>query len=371
MMMTDVIVSDLGRCRQWASELLADVSSDARVFIKPNLCNEMPASSGVTTDLGLVEILIKLLLGQGVRNITVGESAIYKTQEVLDRHAFFSLEKYGVKAVNLDRDRWVKVDNRSFDCFGTFHLPQSVLDADVLISVPKMKTHCETGVSLSVKNLVGLVPRGDRKLAHLGNINQAIVSIFGYLKERMVIKSVIDGLVALEGRRGPTMGNPVNLGAIIMSNDPVAADVVAVEIMGGTYKSIEHLCIAGERGLGNADGINVLGLKVASLKRRFVMPVTRGHQGGSLFYRCIDRVFKKKPFLADRNKCGLCLECVEICPKTAIRIVNDSPVFDYRECISCLCCCESCKSGALNYRVPWEQLYRAARKCRNIIRCYI
>lgn len=369
--MPEVIVTDYENLKSWSARLFKTLSNKNKIFIKPNLCNDSPSSSGVTTDLKIVISLIQSLKEIGVTDICVGESAIYKTDEVLKKHDFYSLKDYGVKAINLDTDEWIKVESKLFESFKSFHLPKTVLESDIIISVPKMKTHALTGVTLSIKNLFGLIPRGDRKIAHKENINEAIVAIFNYLYNQKKFFSVVDGITALEGKRGPTIGNPVNLGLIIMGNDPVAVDATCVRIMGANPVEIPHINIAKELGLGHTEDIEIIGKHTFEVKK-FVFPdLNITHHENliyGLIYGYVEKISKKYPYTVAQEKCTLCKGCINICPMGCITHNSRRIVFDYTKCINCLCCCEVCKTGALDYKVKHELLYNSLKRGRDIIR---
>lgn len=381
--MPEVIVTNFEDLEHWGSTLFNALSNKDKVFIKPNLINDSPPSSGVTTDLRIVASLIRILKNIGVTDVMVGESAILSTEDVLKKHNFYSLKDYGVKTLNLDKAEWIKVESGMFESFKRFHLPKAVLEADVIISVPKMKTHAETGVTLSIKNLIGLIPRGDRMIAHKGNINEAIVAVFQYLNAQKKFFSVVDGIIALEGRRGPVIGNTVKLGLIIMGSDPLAVDSTCVRIMGAKPKDILHIDMACALGLGVTDNIEILGKDINKVKRNFVFPdinfpdVSKGYKLGFIYgYVC--SLFKKYPYMLAQEKCTQCMGCINICPMECITHNYRRIFFDYTMCINCLCCCEVCKTGALDYEVRHKKLYTilkrfkdTAKRLIDIIRCII
>jgi len=365
--MKEVVITDLEGMEGWLGPLLKNVSRGDRVFIKPNLCNDMPPSSGVTTDLRIVAAIIKVLRGSGVAEICVGESSIYRTEENLKRLGFYTLSELGARPLNLDAGEWVAVEG-GLKALERFHLPKKLIEADVVISVPKMKTHMEAGVTLGLKNFFGVLSRGDRKLAHMGDIHGAIVSVYRYLKQRKSIYAVVDGLVALEGRNGPTAGNPVHMGLVIMGADPVAVDAVCVRVMGADPDDIPHLSLALREGLSDCTDSKTLGKAIDEVKRDFVFPDLGEKKRQGILGKAAGRLFRNYPFMADRNRCTLCMGCVNICPTGSVSLSNGRIEFDYRNCISCLCCCEVCKAAALDYRMEHEALYRGIKKIKGLMR---
>lgn len=365
--MNEIVITDLEGMEGWLRPLLRDVSRGDRVFIKPNLCNDMPPSSGVTTDLRIVAAVVRALRESGVEEICVGESSIYGTEENLKRLGFYGLARLGAEPLNLDAGEWVAIEG-GLEAPERFHLPRKLIEADVVISVPKMKTHMEAGVTLGLKNFFGVLSRGDRKLAHMGDIHEVILSVYRYLRQRKRIYTVVDALVALEGRNGPTAGSPVHMGLIIMGSDPVAVDAACVRVMGADPQDIPHLRRALREGLSDAAEVKTIGKAIDEVKRDFVFPDLREKRRRGITGKAAGMLFRNYPLMADRGRCTLCMGCVNICPTGSVSLSNGSIAFDYRNCISCLCCCEVCKARALDYRMEHEALYEGIKMIKKLIR---
>ena len=147
-------------------------------------------------------------------------------------------------------------------------LPKIVLDADVIISVPKMKTHDSAKVTLSLKNMKGVLPDiYKRKLHHVFGVFQGVADLCTLVKPAL---AVVDGIIGMEGL-GPADGEPVKMGLIIAGKDLVAVDTVTSAVMG--FEKEEYGCIdaAAKAGLGTADlsEIDVVGEPISKVQRRF------------------------------------------------------------------------------------------------------
>jgi uncharacterized protein (DUF362 family) len=123
----------------------------------------------------------------------------------------------------------------------------------------------DTGVTLGMKNMFGLLPEKMKGLYHMKGMDKVIVDINTVLKANF---TVIDGFVAMEGR-GPVHGSPVQMDVIISGTDPVATDATGARIMGFDPAQIEHIKWAHERGLGNMNNVEVLGEQIDDVKRIF------------------------------------------------------------------------------------------------------
>lgn len=253
----------------------------SRVLIKPNLSAALPARSGVTTDPRVVTALIHLVREAGAKEILVGESAVvgFDAGEIFDALKVRSLfEKAGARVVNLDRDQPVEVKVPRGEVLKKVRIWRTAYESDVLISVPKMKTHFQTVVTLSLKNMKGTVTDGSKRIIHrIGvpvkkqeefGLDQGIVDLNTVICADL---SVIDATVSLEGFvPGPRLvGNPVRMDTLIAGFDPVAVDAVGCRVIGLDPGEVRHIRLAHERKLGRmlSREIEVMGRSVDSVLR--------------------------------------------------------------------------------------------------------
>jgi uncharacterized protein (DUF362 family) len=149
------------------------------------------------------------------------------------------------------------------------YLPQTVLNCDLLVSLPKMKTHHWAGATLSMKNLFGLVPGGvygwPKNVLHWAGIAESIVDLHHLFPRQFAI---VDGIVGMEGN-GPIQGTPKRAGVIVAGADAVAVDATCCRIMGIEPRKIEYLRIArGEENLGET-AFRQIGEPVNSVRTAF------------------------------------------------------------------------------------------------------
>ncbi|MDI6840285.1 MAG: DUF362 domain-containing protein [bacterium] len=342
-----------------------------KVLLKPNFLNSSPAWLGITTDIRLVASMIKILHECGIKEIVVGESAISGTDDVFEKLGVYRLEKLGAKVVNFDKGKWVKVETnnkivRHRIVLGKFHLPEEVMESDLVISVAKLKTHSETMVSLSIKNLFGCVPHSDRRIAHRDGLNSALVDIFTYLNAHKKMLYFIDGIYGLEGRLGPVHGRPVKMDLIIGGTDGVAVDSTGVEVMGYKPNKVEHIRLAALITRYSSLSTVYEGVSVKDVKKCFDMPFPFSPVVTQLPV-INKKIFRKKPYLRFRGRCIRCGVCVEMCPRDCIRLQNGGPKIDLKRCIGCLCCCESCEQGAMDYTVTYGFIYKMLKNTLEIL----
>jgi uncharacterized protein (DUF362 family) len=253
----------------------------SKVLIKPNLGVPFPAKMGVTTDPRIVIALIELAKEMGVKRVAVGESAVVG----FDAGAIFDalkvkllFEKAGANVVNLDHDRLVEIRIPKGEVLKKIKVCRTAYESDVIISAAKMKTHFQTGVTLSLKNMKGTLPDVSKRMMHrIGipvekreeyGLDRAIVDLNTVISPDLAI---IDAVVALEGFvPGPRLiGNPVCMDTIIAGFDPVAVDAVGCQVMGLNPIQIRHIFFAHERNLGwmLPKEIEVLGQSIESVMR--------------------------------------------------------------------------------------------------------
>jgi len=238
-----------------------------KVLIKVNFITDKTWDTGATTDPIVVEAIIKKLKDLPV-NVYVVESDATMTSadkafEVTGMKDVCS--RNGVEWVNLRyiKDR-VKLKVSNGEALKSITVPRLVTESAV-ISAAKLKTHVNTGVTLGMKNMFGLLPDKYKGKYHLKGISKVVVDINTALKSAV---TVIDGFVGMEGR-GPVDGAPVQMNLIIAGTDPVATDATACRIMGINPHEIKHVRKAYEKGLGSIDDIQVLGEKLETVTRPF------------------------------------------------------------------------------------------------------
>lgn len=253
----------------------ADVGG-ANVLLKPNLV-EFDPSTAINTDPRLIGATVLALRRLGAASVRVAEGPGHRrdVQDVVTRSGLASaLGEVRAPFVDLNAAEIRRVRLRSrYTELGQLWLPTPVLDADVVVSMPKLKTHHWAQVTLSLKNLFGTLPGRvygwPKNILHWAGIEPSILDIAGAVRPAYAI---VDGIVGMEGN-GPISGEPVAAGVLVFADDPVAADVVGATLMGFDPQAIPYLAEAG-RFLGQADRARIVqrGEDPDRLARRFEPP---------------------------------------------------------------------------------------------------
>lgn len=231
-----------------------------RVLLKPNAGRLASAGAGITTDPQVVAAAIDVLREHGAE-VAVGESPIVGV-DVLE-----AFEMTGIAAVasqrncpclDMDRRPYVELPVPEGRAIHSLKVCSDVLECDLLVSIPVMKMHMHTGVSLSVKNMKGCLWRRSKVEFHMlppiegteqKPIDIAIADMASVLRPHLAI---VDGTVGMEGL-GPSAGQAKPLDAVVVSSDPFAADAVACRLMGADAGRIPHLYLGAQRGYGVTD----------------------------------------------------------------------------------------------------------------------
>ena len=205
------------------------------VVLKPNLVDYIPGNATNTHPL-LVLAAAESFRRLGAKSVIVAEGPGHQrdTQLVLSQSGYQQyLRDEKIRFVDLNRDQMIRTPLRaSYTGMKHLWLPQTVLEADFLVSMPKIKTHHWSGVTLSMKNMFGVVPGArygwPKNILHWKGIQKSILDLCATVPVRFVIA---DGIVAMEGN-GPLNGIPRALGEIVLADDPVAADATCARLIG-------------------------------------------------------------------------------------------------------------------------------------------
>ena len=229
------------------------------VLLKPNLVDYIPGDA-INTHPALVLAAVEAFRRLGAKSVVVAEGPGHQrdTQLVLSQSGYEeSLGYEGIRVVDLNRDELIHTPlAANYSGMKQLWLPRTVLMADFLVSMPKIKTHHWSGVTLAMKNMFGIVP-GTRygwpkNILHWKGIQESILDVCATVPIHFVIA---DGIIAMEGN-GPLNGNPRPLGRIVLADDPVAADATCARLMGFEPSRIVHICESG-RFLGHADPMRI------------------------------------------------------------------------------------------------------------------
>ncbi|MCK6505038.1 DUF362 domain-containing protein [Myxococcota bacterium] len=236
----------LGRIREGlaAFPAVAARARGASVVLKPNLVEVHP-DRPINTDPRLIAAVAAAFLEAGARAVTVAEGAGHaRDSEYLLEHSGLGerLRALGVPFVDLNLDDAVKVQPPGdLTRLGGLPVARTIMAADLVVSLPKLKTHHHVGVTLSMKNLFGTVPGHvfgwPKNPLHWAGIDNSVADLWSAIRPGFAI---VDGVVGMEGD-GPIMGTAVHAGVLLFSDDLPALDAAATRMMGLRADKIRYL----------------------------------------------------------------------------------------------------------------------------------
>ncbi|MDY3869110.1 MAG: DUF362 domain-containing protein [Pyramidobacter sp.] len=326
-----------------------DVSGKT-VLIKPNLLFYTEPEQGLNTHPTLLKAIVEECERRGAKKVYLGDNA----GQVMygdSKSAFYEsagMEVLGDYYVNLG------IDLEPYELKSVSHMvyiSKLLRQVDVVINVPKFKTHGLVGISGATKNTFGYLPGAQKsKMHYLAKTYELFAKVL--VEVHMIRKpdlNITDGIIGQEGR-GPFSRKLRYMGQLLVSKDPVAADSVLCSMIGFQPSDIPHLRIAQEEGLGTYTDVEVIGKP--RIMPDFVLPpnsdtpwAINGDNGvltPSLIRDAHRTVIEVNP-----ETCMQCGKCAEECPVGAIDMKEGFPVMNGTPCASCHACQEACPVKAL------------------------
>ena len=363
------------RCDDYSREHVADavkksidllggvgifVSPGQRVLIKPNLLHISNIEKGITTHPEVAFAVAKLFKEHGCKVIigdSPGAGTSYKIKTLRKSYAAAGLDRVAEEiGVELNFDTGYRnVPNPGGRMIKRFNIINPALDADVIVSVSKMKTHLLTYMTGATKNLFGVLPGMEKPTFHgrlpdPDDFSRMLVDLNVLVKPKL---QVMDAVMAMEGD-GPTGGEMRKVGAILASGDFTAIDVAVCRIMAIDPAAVGTIKAAIERGLiqGNFGDISFVGedfekFVVRDFKKpqTYLKPQPKQGKGWHILGN-MAKAYALRPEIIKDNCIG-CEECRRICPRQAIAMKDRKARISYDKCIRCYSCHETCANGAI------------------------
>ncbi|MBU0494923.1 MAG: DUF362 domain-containing protein [Chloroflexi bacterium] len=318
-----------------------------RVLLKPNLINDAPRDRAVTTHPAIVQAVAELVQEAG-GVVRIGDSPAGSTEATPRVYQGTGMvevaERTGAQLVPFEPITWQRLNGADY------FIATPVLEADLIINLPKLKTHVFTLYTGAVKNLFGIISGTRKRDIHyravsLTKFSQALVDVLALTRPGLTI---MDGVLGLEGNGPGTRGIPRPYECVAASADPVALDTVLSGAMGCAPGRVLHLQQAAARdlGTGDRDAIQVMGAASALDFGPVRLPGAHRLLGLSSKIGTPLRLTVRHQPRLDAAACIGCGRCSEACPAQVITPGRPA-AFDLDRCIGCLCCIEVCPQGAI------------------------
>lgn len=340
-----------------------------KIILKPNLLRNAGPDTAVCTHPSLVAAIGGLAKAQGAQPMIAdspggGYRYVRKTlSSIYDASGMHQAAKQAGIELNWDTSsRPVSYPDGTL--IKHFDIITPVIEADAVFNLCKMKTHVFTGMTGAVKNIFGVVPGLSKpgyhaKLQDVQRFAGMLLDLSQYVAARLTI---MDAVVAMEGD-GPGAGEPKPVGLLIGSENPLALDVVASEIMGLDRSKNPVLLEAERRSMSphRSEDIEIIGENIADVKVSDFRPpqISAGKFGYDRmpwYLRLIEPMFKTAFTARPRviwHRCIACGTCIEGCPVGAVSWVKEKAFIDDDKCIRCYCCHEMCPEEAIGLFSSW------------------
>ena len=323
----------------------ASIRSKTAVVIKPNFLAPAPPEKAILTHPFIVRAVAEYVIMKGARPVISDSHAMGSFERVLRTGGFLSaLEGLDVEFHEFKKITVVDIG----DPFGKIEIAGEALDAEVLINLPKLKTHAQMLLTLGVKNLFGCIVGLRKPEWHFRTGVDR--EMFARLLFRIHVAvnpavTILDGILAMEGQGPGRGGIPRHLGVIMGSDSAVALDITTCRMLGLPAEALLTNRLA-EKGL--LDNIEIEG-DLPQIDDFILPSITPLVFGPSRLHGFMRRHLVQRPEV-DQVSCIACGACWKYCPARAISHDRGKIVFDYEKCIRCYCCIEVCPQGALSTR---------------------
>jgi uncharacterized protein (DUF362 family)/Pyruvate/2-oxoacid:ferredoxin oxidoreductase delta subunit len=346
--------------------LAPGIFSGKRVVLKPNLLSATAPEQSVVTHPEFFRAALRMVLDQGGTPILCESPAFQPLAKVMKKAGYDRIaEEEGCEVAD---PRATDVLFYDGPCrFKRFEISSAVFGADIILNLPKFKTHGLTYITGAVKNLFGLIYGLNKSQWHLKARTKEEFSEFlldyytallkGFEKPKVFIH-LMDAVMGLEGEGPGASGRPRKIGALLAGQDAVSVDAVATRVAGLRLKEVLTVTLGEKRGLGvgTPEKVEVRGAGLDAFDvRDYVPSKASGRSPVShwpLNTKALKNLLVEKP-VPHADRCTLCYQCKAICPGGAIgetRGGSGIPAYDYDKCIRCYCCMEICPEAAIGLK---------------------
>lgn len=338
----------------------------ARVALKPNLLTAAAPDSAVVTHPLFFQAVAQVVMDHGGKPVLIESPAVVSLGKAMRKAGYTPVvNKLGIEIAEIGAVE--KITNRNAVLFKYFEISRAFFDVDIIVNIPKFKTHGLTYITAAVKNLFGAVPGMRKSQMHLRfpdkrEFSQQILDLYGAFLAGFdtpkTMLHVLDAVVSLQGEGPGSSGSPKETGGIIIGEDALAVDYTAVKLTGLDVNLVTTLISGFTRdfGVSSPDDVHIKGELIDDMRiHDFVPPKSTGvpvFLRGSFFRRIMKNLFVEKPS-PRQSACILCYQCRQICPADAISEAGKNkgvPQFDYQKCIRCFCCLEICPEAAITLK---------------------
>ena len=344
------------------------VSPGERILLKPNLLSPASPEKSITTHPAIVGAAMELVREAGGKPFIGDSPGMGTLIKAAERAGIKEVaEEGGVELVEFDQPMQVEVP--SGFRFRRIEVAEAALQADGIINLPKLKTHSQMTLTLSVKNMFGCIPGRRKAQWHFqAGLNrdrfaEMLVELYLIMKPRL---NILDGILGMEGDGPGSEGRPRWMHLVAAGAEGVALDMVIAQLLGIPLPAIPTIKVAQEGGLSPFDPsqLEMKGESPMSLRPSSFLPPKSLDLGWGVppfLHRILRGVLTARPVI-DAARCALCQICSQACPSEAIREEHGRLLIDPQKCIRCFCCQELCPEGAVKTQEGWAARWLGGRE---------
>jgi len=335
-----------------AFELFPISVTGKKILINPNVLRLSEAKEGIVTHPAVLKAVVEKVETLNPSSIVVGDNPGAMSYGANEE----SFSKSGLRDAAGGYYKNIGTESVEVRFNPTFvdkvSVSRDVLEADIIISLPKFKTHGLTTITGAIKNCYGFLPGAQKAKLHAvagdpWRFGELVVDVFGL---RIPDLFIMDAVVGMEGN-GPASKDLRDIGKIIASDNAVALDATVGRMMTVDPASLRFLQVARKRGFGEYDASAIKIIGEFSELPKFKLP--------PILIKAEDITSEVKDLLhsrtvlrptVDEDLCTGCETCTRQCPVSALELINGLPVVNDQKCITCFCCQEMCPESAIKLR---------------------
>ena len=342
-----VLISEVGELSASIQEVfrvleLRDLKKK-RVLVKPNMLRPAFPEERVVTDPRLIAATVSYLVSTGAV-VTVGDNPMPDSRfqheaEIAEYCGFIRASDNTFRNIGKYPQKVRRPKNRLKE----FYVSREVLDCDLLISLPKFKSHELTTMTVAVKNHFGIIPGGLKPYIHslfpgIKEFSEVLVEIYETRPPDIIIVDCIDIVDAKGKRQRP--------GIIVAGDNGHAVDYVCASMAGINPRQVPTIDVAVGKGLFDPAAIEYVGSPIRI--QGFSMPFTFPFRNSVVEFisRILYRIWLRRVPVIDSAACARCASCENVCPPRALK----GQQIDYGKCIKCYCCLEVCPNRAVKLK---------------------
>ena len=337
------------------------VKPDEKILLKPNLLFGDDPKKCINTHPSVFTAVAEQFLSAGSR-VTCGDHPGYGSVAIALRKTGIAAaaEKLNLEVADFNNGKNIEINNPIIQ--SSFTVANGALEADGIVSLPKLKTHGLERITGAVKNQFGCIPGLMKPVFHIQypdarDFGKMLLDLNHFLSPRLYI---MDGIQGMEGN-GPRGGSPIQMNVLLFATDPIALDATFCRIIDLDPEIIPTITFGYENGLGTykEDEIDLAGDDLQSfINRDFKIDRGQIHAfRGQGPFSFLTNLRVPKPYIQEDTcvRCGICIEACPAQPKAlswSDAGKKEPPAYNYRNCIRCYCCQEMCPESAIHLRKP-------------------